>query len=107
MTDGVESRVTAFLGLCMRAGRVTSGQEAGVSLIREGGAALVLMDEAASGNTQKRVTDACHAHDTPLYRVSAGVLGHSIGKQGRMVAVLAPDGMADKLLSILKDEPRL
>ena len=37
MNHEIESRVTSFLGLCLRAGRLTTGQEACVELIRRGG----------------------------------------------------------------------
>ena len=107
MNEMTENRVTGFLGLCMRAGRIISGQEACVDLIRAGEAAVVLLDAAASENTRKRVTDACHSHTTALYEMSEGALGHAIGKKSRMVIALKPDGMSDKLLSMLKDEPRL
>ena len=107
MTENTESRVISFLGLCMRAGRIISGQEACVDLIRQGEAALALMDADASDNTRKRLTDACHSHNVALYELSAGALGHSIGKKGRMVVALRADGMADKLISMLQGEPRL
>lgn len=102
-----EQRVISFLGLCMRAGQMTSGQDACVEAIRSGLAAIVLLDGEASENTSKRITDACHSHSTPLYSVSSGALGHAIGKKGRMVICLKEGGMADKLLTVLKDEPRL
>ena len=107
MTEQIENQVINFLGLCMRAGRITSGQEACVDLARQEEAALVLMDAGASENTRKRITDACHSHDIPLYEVSEGALGHAIGKKGRMVAALKADGMAQKLLTLLKDQERL
>lgn len=107
MNEETQRRVIGFLGLCKRAGRVTSGQEACVDLVRGGGAALVLMDAGASENTRKRMLDACHAHGVPLWTVEAGALGHAIGQKGRMVAALQPDGMAEKLLSILPDAERL
>lgn len=44
MNHEIESRVTSFLGLCLRAGRLTTGQGACVELIRRGGAALALVD---------------------------------------------------------------
>ena len=107
MTIEAEKRVTGFLGLCMRAGQLISGQEACVETIRNGEAAIVLLDGSASDNTQKRITDACHSHSAPLYVLSEGALGHAIGKKGRMVICLKAGGMADKLLATLKDEPRL
>jgi len=107
MTETTENRVISFLGLCMRAGRIISGQEACVDLIRQSEAALVLMDASASDNTRKRLTDACHSHNAALYEVSAGTLGASIGKKGRMVIALKADGMAQKLLTMLEGEQRL
>ena len=107
MTELIENQVINFLGLCMRAGRITSGQEACVDLARQEQAAIVLMDAGASENTRKRLMDACHSHNTPLYELSEGSLGHAIGKNGRMVVALKADGMAQKLLTLLKDEQRL
>jgi len=107
MNEQTENRVVSFLGLCMRAGRVISGQEACVDLVRQGEAALVLMDGSASDNTRKRLTDACRSHNAPIYELSAGALGQSIGKKGRMVIALKNDGMAQKLLTLLEGEQRL
>ena len=107
MTEQIENQVINFLGLCMRAGRIISGQEACVDLARQEQAALVLMDAGASDNTRKRISDACHSHNVPLYEMAEGALGHAIGKNGRMMVALMPDGMAHKLLSLLKDEQRL
>ena len=107
MTEQIENQVISFLGLCMRAGRIVSGQEACVDLARQEQAALVLMDAGASGNTRKRISDACHSHNVPLYEMAEGALGHAIGKNGRMMVALRPDGMAQKLLSLLRDEQQL
>ena len=107
MTEQIENRVIGFLGLCMRAGRIISGQEACVDLIRREEAALVLMDADASENTQKRIADACHSHHTPLWMLSKGSLGAAIGKRGRMVIALKEDGMAQNLLSFLQNEEQL
>lgn len=107
MTEQIENQVINFLGLCMRAGRITSGQEACVDLARQEEAALVLMDAGASENTRKRIADACHSHSVPLYELSEGTLGHAIGKKGRMVVALKADGMAQKLLTLLQSEQTL
>ena len=107
MTEQIENRVVGFLGLCMRAGRITSGQEACVDLIRRGEAALVLLDGSASENTRKRIVDACHSHSVPVWALENGALGQAIGKRGRMVIALKPDGMAQNLLSMLQSEEQL
>lgn len=107
MNEQIENQVIQFLGLCMRAGRIISGQEACVELARQEEAALVLMDAGVSDNTRKRITDACHSHNVPLYEISEGELGRAIGKKGRMMAALKMDGMAQKLLNLLKGQPGL
>lgn len=107
MTESAENHAASFLGLCMRAGRLVIGQSACVELIRKDEAALVLLDAGASENTRKRIADGCHSHGAPLYALSAGVLGHAIGRRGCMVTALRPDGMADKLLALLSGEKRL
>ena len=107
MNQQIENQVINFLGLCMRAGRIISGQEACVDLARKEEAALVLMDAAASENTRKRITDACHSHNVPLYEISEGELGRAIGKNGRMMVALKMDGMAQKLITLLQNEQQL
>ena len=107
MNSDNEKRALTFLGLCMRAGQPLSGQEACVSAVRDGQAALVLLDEGASANTKKRLTDACHSHDTPLYPIQTGALGRAIGKAGRMVVALPKGGMAEKLGELRKNHPQL
>ena len=107
MTEQIENRVIGFLGLCMRAGRIISGQEACVDLIRREEAALVLLDGSASENTRKRILDACHSHSVPAWELGNGALGRAIGKRGRMVIALKPDGMAQNLLSMLEGAQRL
>ena len=107
MNEQIENQVIQFLGLCMRAGRIISGQEACVELARQEEAALVLMDAGVSDNTRKRITDACHSHNVSLYEISEGEPGRAIGKKGRMMAALKMDGMAQKLLTLLQNEEQL
>ena len=103
MNETAEERALSFLGLCMRAGQVVSGQEACVAAIRGGECALALLDAGASENTLKRVEDACASHQVPLYRISPGALGHAIGKPGRMVISVPAGRMADKLLTFFQE----
>ena len=92
-----------YLGLCMRAGKVISGQDACVSLIRKGDAAIVLVDEEASENTKKRLNDACQHHDVILLQLEKDNLGYAIGKPDRKVVALAKDNMANKLIQLFKN----
>lgn len=102
-----QKQAAGFLGLCMRAGRIVSGQEAAVDLARAQKAAIILVDEEVSANTMKRVTDTCRTHNVPAYLMEAGLIGRSIGRDSAMVIALRRDSMAEKLLSIFQNESRL
>ena len=47
------NRALNMLGLCMRAGKVISGEKACVQAIRAGGAYCAIIDRAAAGNVVK------------------------------------------------------
>jgi ribosomal protein L7Ae-like RNA K-turn-binding protein len=83
--------------LIARAGKLASGEDGALAMIRSGGAGLVLLDEEAGPNTRKRFEDACAFRNVALLRVPPGSLGQAIGKSARKVAAVASGAMADKL----------
>ncbi len=107
MTEMTATRVAGFLGLCVKAGQVSLGQEACVNLVRREAAALVLLDEGCSENTRKRLLDACQTHQVPLYSMPEGRIAQAVGKEGRMMAAIGQGGMAQKLFTLLSLEPSL
>ena len=104
MTEETARKVAGFLGLCTRAGQLSSGQEACVGAIRKGQASLALLDEGASENTRKRLGDACRTHGVPLYSMPGERIGQAVGKQGRMAVCVCPGGMAKRLMELLAAE---
>lgn len=104
MTREAANKVAGFLGLCTRAGRLSFGQEACVNAVRKGEAVLVLLDEGASGNTRKRLHNACQTHGVPLYGMPPGRIAQAVGKDGRMAVAIGGGGMAQKLLELLGAE---
>jgi len=98
------NRVLNMLGLCMRAGKIISGEKACIQAIRMGGACAVVMDRAAAKNATKAITDACSYHEVPLILVPEDELGFAIGKPGRMVAAITDPSMADRILQLEKAE---
>ena len=104
MSEAEQQKMLSFLGLCVKAGNMTTGQEACVAELRGGTAVLALLDAAASANTRKRVLDAAVIHQTPVYEISEGLLGSAIGKAGRMVLTMAKGKMAARIETYLKDE---
>ncbi|MBQ8507599.1 MAG: ribosomal L7Ae/L30e/S12e/Gadd45 family protein [Clostridia bacterium] len=95
-------RLLNMLGLCMRAGKITSGEKACVQAIRMGSACAVVLDEGAAKNATKSVTDACAYHGVPLVKTPADELGYAIGKPGRMVAAITDPSFADRILELAK-----
>ena len=93
-------RVLNMLGLCMRAGKIISGEKACVQAIRAGGACAVVLDGAAAKNATKAVTDACTYHQVPLVIAPENELGFAIGKPGRMVAAITDPSFADRIIQL-------
>ena len=107
MTAETAKRISGFLGLCNRAGQLVFGQEACVNAVRKRDAGIVLLDESCSENTRKRFLDTCGTHEIPLYGVAEGMIDSATGKSGRKVAAVKAGGMAEKMLTLLKDESAL
>ena len=97
-------RMLNMLGLCMRAGRIISGEKACVQAVRAGGACAVVLDRAAAKNAVKAVSDACIFHEVPLIYAPEYELGDAIGKPGRMVAAITDPSMADRILELANAE---
>ena len=87
----------SMLGIAMRAGQLTLGEDGVRKAIASGKAAFVLLDAGASANTTKMFTDSCAFYGVTLLKAQAGRLGHAIGKSGRMSAAVAAGPLADKL----------
>ena len=87
----------SMLGIAMRAGVLTLGADGVHSAIASGGAALVLLDAAASENTKKKFRDSCAFYGMPLFETAPDRLGYAIGKPGRVCAAVAKGSLGDKL----------
>ena len=96
------NRALNMLGLCMRAGKLVSGEKACVQAVRMGSACAVVLDRAAAKNATKAVTDACSWHEVPLMYAPENELGYAIGKPGRMVAAITDPSFADRILQLEK-----
>ena len=90
----------SMLGIAMRAGVLTRGADGVHRAIASGGAALVLLDAAASENTKKKFRDSCAFYGTELFETAPDRLGYAIGKPGRMCAAVAKGPLGDKLRAL-------
>lgn len=102
----VENPLIGLLGLAMRSGQLVSGAERALEDVRQKRAGLLILDEAASQNTVKRLTDACQTHRVRFLRLPENLLGQAIGKPGTMAATLLPGGICDKFQGIWDDQNR-
>ena len=97
------NRALGSLGLAMKAGRVQSGEENCLKLVKAGAAFLLLIDAGASAASKKTATDACAHYNVPYRLIPAGDLGQAIGKSGRMVAAITDRAFAARLGALLED----
>lgn len=95
------NRAMGLLGLCARAGKVQSGEQACELALKRGQARLALLDGAASNGTRKAFANACAHESIPIRLTSADALGAAIGKPGRRVAVVTDEKLAQKLADML------
>ena len=78
-----------MLGIARRAGVLTMGTDGVLSAIASGGAAVVLLDAAASENTKKKFRDSCAFYGAPLFETAPERLGLAIGKEGQNARLAA------------------
>ena len=90
----------SLLGIAMRAGALTFGQDGVLKAISSGAAGFVLLDAGASENTKKKMRDGCAYYGVALVETAADRLGFAVGKPGRMSAAVAAGGICDKLISL-------
>ncbi len=101
-------KLLAMLGFAARAGQAAIGAEMSVTLIRRGEAAAAALDEGASGNTQKRVKDACAYRGVPLIILEEGELGRAVGKPECAAVAVKKGELARTIAGILsqrQDQP--
>ncbi|MCR8630769.1 MULTISPECIES: YlxQ family RNA-binding protein [Paenibacillus] len=92
------------LGMAMRAGKITTGEEAVIDSVRKGEAKLVIVAEDAAVNTSKKVGDKCNTYRVPLHQYgSREQLGASIGKESRVVIAVTDAGFAKMLKKSLEN----
>ena len=92
----------SMLGLAMRAGQLSFGEDGVRKAIASGAAALVLLDAGASDNTKKRMRDSCAYYGVPLMETAAGRLGEAVGRPGRMSAAVARGPLCEKLAALAR-----
>ena len=84
-----------MLGLAMRAGQLTFGEDGVRKAIAGGSAKLVLLDAGASENTKKMFKNMCDFYKVPAYFYGTKEgLGHFMGKEFRASMAVTDEGLA-------------
>ena len=87
-----------LIGIAMRAGMLTLGEEPCLSVIRADRAALIIIDEGVSPGTLKKFRDASAFHHVKMVTLEAGQLGRSVGRPNRRTAVVQDKKLAEGIL---------
>lgn len=97
-----QNKIDSLLGLCMRAGRLVSGEFAAENAVKDGRACLVVVATNASANTCKLFRDKCSFYEVPcvVYGTKAS-LGHAIGKEMRASIAVLDEGFAKSIMKHL------
>ncbi len=98
-----EGKALSLLGIAMRAGQVISGDDMVERAVRAAKAAIVLLDEDVSHNTQDKYQSVCQARAVPLRMISMDQLGKAIGKPDRMIVAVKKGALADRILVLFDD----
>lgn len=89
-------KALSHLGLAFRAGKLASGDEGVLKAIRNGTAKLVFVANDASANAMKKYKDKCSYYGVPLNTsFERRELGHSIGKEDRVVIAVTDEGLSE------------
>lgn len=93
-----------MLGLCMKAGKVKSGEFATTDAVKSGKAWLVIVPLDASDNTKKEFTNMCSFYEVPYWEYgSKEDLGRALGKEQRSSVAVCDEGFAKSICKI-RDE---
>lgn len=92
-------KVLGSLGLCLKAGKLTTGEDSVLKAIRGNKAKLVVIADNASANTLKRITNAAKFYNVPyIIHGTKEDMGAALGKNIRAVAAVLDEGFGASIL---------
>lgn len=93
-----------MLSLCQKAGKLSSGEFSCEKAIQSGNAKLIILAEDASDNTKKKFINKSEFYKIPI--IIFGLkndIGHSIGKESRVVVAVNDENFALKIDSVINE----
>ncbi len=99
----MNKKIYGLIGICQKAGKLASGEQACEIAIKNNEAYLVILAEDASKNTNKKFNDKCRYKDVPLVVFGTKqTLGNAIGKVARASIAVTDDKLAYKVAELIK-----
>ncbi|MFD2171310.1 L7Ae/L30e/S12e/Gadd45 family ribosomal protein [Tumebacillus lipolyticus] len=96
-----EQPIYNLLGLAMRAGALTTGNDACMTSVRSGKAALAIIACDTGANAKKKYVDKCKSYGVPLVELgSKESLGHAVGKAQNAILVITNRGFAHRIMQL-------
>lgn len=97
----MDNKMSGFLGLAMKAGKIAAGDSRAAEQARKGNAHLIILSCDASENTQKKYENISNFRDIPMITLDIDryELGRILGREFAVIAVVCDKGFADGILS--------
>ncbi len=100
-------KLKGYLGLAVRAGLAFLGGSMALDHIRSGKSGVVLIDQEASGNTRKKLGDACEFRHVRCHILPSGCRSAACGKGDSMAVSSAKSDLADRISSLAETEGKI
>ena len=97
-------RILGLLGLCARAGKLSSGGFSTEKSIKSGQARLCLLASDASDATIQLMQQMCASRNirAEIINIDKDSLGHAVGKEARSSVTVEDSGFAEQLIKLIE-----
>lgn len=99
-----DRKILSFIGICMKAGKLVSGEYSVEKAVKSGQAGVVVVAADVSANSRKQYTNMCTFYKVPLFFFSSKEeLGQALGKEYRASLAVLDNTMAKALIAKMED----
>ena len=95
-----------MLGLCKRAGKLSTGEQAVLENVKKGTSSLVIISVDSSDGTRKKITDKCKSYKTNCIIFSDRyTLGKYTNKEYAVTVSVNDTNFAKRILELYSENP--